>query len=73
MEETIRAFAGTEAGKEFLIWIFEKANLDDFSISGDIQKDYYLLGRQSLANEIREEIKKYAIDDYISIVKEANR
>lgn len=70
MEEVIRSFASTEEGKMFLAWIFKQANLDDFSITGETSKDYYLLGRQSLANDIRNELKKYAIDSYCAIVRE---
>ena len=72
IENFVRAIAPTDEGKKFLAYIFQTANLDDYSISCDIQKDYYFLGRQSLANDIRNLIKQYSFNDYLEILKTVN-
>ncbi len=73
IESFIRAISSTEEGKKFLIYIFQTANIDDFSISCDIQKDYYFFGRQSFANDIRNLIKQYNFDAYLDIEKEIHK
>ena len=70
IESFIRSIVSTKDGKDFITYIFQMANLDDYSISCDIQKDYYFLGRQSLANDIRNLVKQYNFDEYLNIEKE---
>lgn len=73
IESFIRSVVSTKDGKDFITYIFQTANLDDYSISCDIQKDYYFLGRQSLANDIRNLVKQYNFDEYLNIEKEIHK
>ena len=73
IESFVRSIFPTEDGRNLAEYIFDIANLDDFSISCDIQKDYFLLGRQSLANDIRSLIKQYCFDAYLDIEKEIQK
>ncbi len=73
IESFIRSVVSTKEGKDFITYIFQTANLDDYSISCDIQKDYYFLGRQSLANDIRNLVKQYNFDEYLNIEKEIHK
>lgn len=69
IQDVIKSLADCEDFQDFLIWIFKISEMEDMSITGEMQKDYYFLGRQSLAREIETVLKENELQAYQKILE----